>query len=135
VKALLFVEASKLTDEVNDHLRATGVTVEPYEAVVPYVRRVAAEGRGKVWLDHDRSNYALYQVGIMSIMMGNTPARAVSSRRDKRRHACVPSARRRWGRPQRMVRRTRVPAVLWSLRPPPSRSSKLIQNDHVSYRD
>lgn len=58
-QAVLFVDASKLTDEIRTSLEDAGVTIYRYEAVYEYLAKI--EGQTTVYLNPLRTNITLYQ--------------------------------------------------------------------------
>ncbi|KAL6839110.1 hypothetical protein ACP4OV_031164 [Aristida adscensionis] len=56
--ATLFVDSSKITEDVLRHLEKAGVNLKPYEGIVSEVERLAAKGV-KLWLDSSSVNAAI----------------------------------------------------------------------------
>ncbi|EJK55940.1 hypothetical protein THAOC_24261 [Thalassiosira oceanica] len=60
----LYCDPEKVAPEaVSEHLKESGVTVKPYDSIVPDVKaHLASDAKNKVWIDSARSNYALSRV-------------------------------------------------------------------------
>ncbi|XWS57538.1 hypothetical protein CRYUN_Cryun09bG0183100 [Craigia yunnanensis] len=58
--AKLFVDNSKVTPEVMDHLKNAGVELKPYDSILSEIRRLAAEG-AHLWLDTSSVNAAIVE--------------------------------------------------------------------------
>jgi len=56
--ASFFVDESKVTPEIVEHLDEAGVSIKPYTSLVPEVKRLAREG-AKLWLDSSRVSIAI----------------------------------------------------------------------------
>ncbi|XP_066398896.1 aminopeptidase P2-like [Miscanthus floridulus] len=56
--ATLFVDSSKVSKDVLEHLEQTGVKLKPYEAIISEVERLAEKG-AKLWLDSSSVNAAI----------------------------------------------------------------------------
>ncbi|KAL6639077.1 hypothetical protein ACP70R_022807 [Stipagrostis hirtigluma subsp. patula] len=56
--ATLFVDSSKISGDVLEHLEKAGVNLKPYEAIVSEVERLGAKGV-KLWLDSSSVNAAI----------------------------------------------------------------------------
>jgi Xaa-Pro aminopeptidase len=53
-------DAKLVSDDVKLHLKESGVTVKPYDAVIDAVKdHLSSTDNAKVWIDKSRSNYAL----------------------------------------------------------------------------
>ncbi|XP_074583171.1 aminopeptidase P2 [Curcuma longa] len=59
--AKLFIDNSKITKEVKDHLSKSGVDLRPYEAILPEIERLAGNG-SKLWLDPSSINAAIVSI-------------------------------------------------------------------------
>lgn len=60
--ATLFCHEEKLiTEEVQEHLRESGVTVKPYDSIIDEVKHHLStnDEKARIWIDKTRSNYAL----------------------------------------------------------------------------
>ncbi|XVF06089.1 hypothetical protein REPUB_Repub06bG0018200 [Reevesia pubescens] len=58
--AKLFVDNSKVTPEVMDHLKNAGVELRPYDSILSEIRKLAAEG-AHLWLDTSSVNAAIVE--------------------------------------------------------------------------
>ena len=60
----IYCDPEKVAPEaVSEHLTESGVTVKPYDGIVPDVKaHLASDASNKVWIDSARSNYALSRV-------------------------------------------------------------------------
>ncbi|OMO99190.1 Creatinase [Corchorus olitorius] len=58
--AKLFVDNSKVTPEVMDHLKNAGVELRPYDSILSEIRRLAAQG-AHLWLDTSSVNAAIVE--------------------------------------------------------------------------
>ncbi|XP_039040416.1 aminopeptidase P2-like [Hibiscus syriacus] len=58
--AKLFVNESKLTPEVMDHLKNAGVELRPYDSILSDIKRLAAQG-AHLWLDTSSVNAAIVE--------------------------------------------------------------------------
>ncbi|XP_021282146.1 probable Xaa-Pro aminopeptidase P [Herrania umbratica] len=58
--AKLFVDNSKVTSEVMDHLKNAGVELRPYDSIVSEIKRLAAQG-ANLWLDTSSVNAAIVE--------------------------------------------------------------------------
>ncbi|XVE89684.1 hypothetical protein DITRI_Ditri20bG0015700 [Diplodiscus trichospermus] len=71
--AKLFVDNSKVTPEVMDHLKNAGVELRPYDSILSEIRRLAAEG-AQLWLDTSSVNAAIvetYKSGCDKYLMNH----------------------------------------------------------------
>ncbi|KAK1258947.1 hypothetical protein QJS04_geneDACA010229 [Acorus gramineus] len=59
--AKLFIDNSKITNEVMDHLKKSGVEVRPYEVILPEIESLATQG-AKLWLDSSTVNAAIVNI-------------------------------------------------------------------------
>jgi Xaa-Pro aminopeptidase len=59
--ATLFVNSSKVSEEVLEHLKKAGVNLKPYEAILSDVERLAEKG-ANLWLDSSSVNAAIVSV-------------------------------------------------------------------------
>ncbi|KAJ0982680.1 hypothetical protein J5N97_010935 [Dioscorea zingiberensis] len=59
--AKLFVDNSKVTNQVIAHLKTAGVELRPYETILSELESLAAEG-GKLWLDSSTVNAAVVSI-------------------------------------------------------------------------
>ncbi|CAD5174420.1 aminopeptidase P2 [Musa acuminata AAA Group] len=57
----LFIDNTKITMEVKDHLTNAGVELRPYEGILPEIERLAASG-AKLWLDPSSVNAAIVSI-------------------------------------------------------------------------
>ncbi|KAM1802148.1 hypothetical protein ACFX11_033653 [Malus domestica] len=57
-KAKLFIDTSKVSTEVMDHLKKAGIEVLPYDSILSEVESLAAKG-AKVWMDISSLNAAI----------------------------------------------------------------------------
>ena len=55
-KATLYCDEAKLTAEVREHLRESGVAAAPYGRVQADIGAAAGSGGGKIWIDADRAS-------------------------------------------------------------------------------
>jgi len=64
VKVTLYCDSKKVqSDEVQEHLKDAGVTVAPYDDIVPDLKAHCEDDKhNKVWIDKSRANYALCAV-------------------------------------------------------------------------
>ncbi|GLT94930.1 hypothetical protein SLE2022_126410 [Rubroshorea leprosula] len=58
--AMLFVDNSKVTPEVMDHLKNAGVELRPYDSILSEIKRLAAQG-ACLWLDTSSVNAAIVE--------------------------------------------------------------------------
>ncbi|TYH46853.1 hypothetical protein ES332_D11G368600v1 [Gossypium tomentosum] len=58
--AKLFVDNSKVTKEVMDHLKNASVELRPYDSILSEIRRLAAQG-AQLWLDTSSVNAAIVE--------------------------------------------------------------------------
>ncbi|XP_020212955.1 aminopeptidase P2 [Cajanus cajan] len=56
--AKLFIDDSKITEEVSDHLKKADIEIRPYNSVISEVERLAAQG-SSLWLDTSSVNAAI----------------------------------------------------------------------------
>ncbi|WOL04239.1 putative Xaa-Pro aminopeptidase P [Canna indica] len=59
--AKLFIDNNKITKEVMDHLTNAGIELWSYEAILPEIERLAANG-AKLWLDPSSANAAIVNI-------------------------------------------------------------------------
>lgn len=57
-KAKLFVDNSKVTPDVMEHLKSAGIELKPYDAILSEVKSLAAQG-ARLWLDRSSLNAAI----------------------------------------------------------------------------
>ncbi|KAJ3670224.1 hypothetical protein LUZ60_010548 [Juncus effusus] len=60
-RATLFIDNKKITQEVSDHLKNSGVELKPYESILPEIESLAEKG-AKLWLDTSTVNAAIVSV-------------------------------------------------------------------------
>ncbi|KAK8468704.1 hypothetical protein PHAVU_006G091700 [Phaseolus vulgaris] len=56
--AKLFVDDSKVTEEVRDHLKKANIQIRPYNSIISEIERLAAQG-APLWLDTSSVNVAI----------------------------------------------------------------------------
>ncbi|KAL2345689.1 hypothetical protein Fmac_006974 [Flemingia macrophylla] len=56
--AKLFIDDSKITEEVSDHLKNADIKIRPYNSVISEIERLAAQG-SSLWLDTSSVNVAI----------------------------------------------------------------------------
>lgn len=56
--ATLFIDDSKVTEEVSDHLKKANVEIRPYNSIISEIERLAARG-ASLWLDTSSINAAI----------------------------------------------------------------------------
>ena len=80
-RRVLFVDAEKLTPEVNDHLKKYGFEVEPYDSVTDFVAKLPKETR--LLLDPEKTARGVYDhVGCTTVFGGAGVAKLKSIKND-----------------------------------------------------
>ena len=80
-RRVLFVDAEKLTPEVNDHLKKYGFEVEPYDSVTDFVAKLPKETR--LLLDPEKTARGVYDhVGCTTVFGGAGVAKLKSVKND-----------------------------------------------------